>query len=307
MFGGMVGSRRSVRLPAVALCTAMVLTGCAGQTVDNAAAVPGIGPGSGMDGCPGEHGGFQPPDALSPDSSAPPTLDAPASDAPTPDAPGADAPPSGTPLAADFVPVSASRCTTTFTVLAGQGEWMMRDDQVATGPFDALVRALRTPSEQGDEETICTADAVAVPVITLTDARGRTTVPAVPTDVCGKPQRATMDAIAALPWKSVTRTKLRQSRTQLEMDSSCPGAYKPMIALTAAEPARGATEPLFAGTAPTTLTVCRYKLHPSETISLAGSAPAAVGALDSAVKLTPAATAQLVGRLNAAPVVSGGV
>lgn len=221
---------------------------------------------------------------------------------PTAEPQGPSAPPGPEPLAADFVPVSASRCTVVVKPVPGDGEWQMRDEQEAAGPFDALVRALRAPSERSGAQGSCSAIGMLPIVITLTDARGRTTVPAIPHDTCGLPTQAALHAIAALPWKTVKETKVRQARSQLEIDSGCPGQYKPVIAIEAATGQRTTdTGPLFPGTPPSTLQVCRYALDPTSSIDVTGSGTLAGGRLTTATTLTGASVARLVAGLNATP------
>ncbi|NJC72586.1 hypothetical protein HC031_23120 [Planosporangium thailandense] len=190
--------------------------------------------------------------------------------------------------------------------VAGDGEWELHDEQRATGPFDALVRALRAPSERGDARRICSAVGMVPIVITLTDADGRTTTPAIPQDRCGLPQQKARQAIQALPWRTVTETRVRQTRSQTELESGCPGQYKPVIAIEAAV-GRGAagTAPLFPGTPPTTLQVCRYTLDPTSAVEVTGSGTLAAGRLTTATTLTGPAVARLVAGLNAAPPVTG--
>ncbi|MEV8511510.1 hypothetical protein [Dactylosporangium sp. NPDC051484] len=215
------------------------------------------------------------------------------------------APPTPEPLAADFVPVSAGRCIATMKIVAGDGEWQMREEQQYTGPLDALVRALRAPSERG-AEGVCLAIGMPLIIITLTDAQGRTTIPALPQDACGLPARAAKQAIAALPWETVKESKNRQVRSQLELDSGCAGRYKPVIALAAAESRHGTagSGPVFPGTPPATLRVCRYTPDPAETIEVTASGALAVGKLSTTTTLTGPSVAAFVAALNAAPPVT---
>jgi hypothetical protein len=222
---------------------------------------------------------------------------------PTAEPQAPSAPPSPEPLAADFVPVSASRCTAAVKPVPGDGEWQTRDEQETTGPFAALVRALRSPSEHVGGQGSCSAIGMVPIIITLTDARGRTTVPAIPHDACGLPTQAALEAIRALPWKTVKETTVRQVRSQLEIDSGCPGRYKPVIAIQADATSQRTADagPLFPGTPPPTLQVCRYTLDPTSTVSVTGSGTFASGRLTTATKLTGASVARLAAGLNAAP------
>jgi hypothetical protein len=235
---------------------------------------------------------------------APAGVGVPCSDpGPTAEPQAPSAPPSPEPLAADFVPIAASRCTGVVRPVPGDGEWQMRDEQEATGPWAGRVRGQRPPAERSAGQGPCLAIAMAPIVITLTDARGRTTVPAIPHNACGLPAQAALHAIGALAWKTVKETKVRQVRSQLEVDSGCPGGYKPVIAIQAAATSQRAadTGPLFPGTPPPTLEVCQYTLDPTSTIGVTGSGTFAIGKLTTATKLTGASVVRLVAGLNAAP------
>jgi hypothetical protein len=194
--------------------------------------------------------------------------------------------PSPRPLPAGFTPVSASRCVYSTRLVPGDGEWRVREEQQATGSLDALVRALRQPSRE-EPGAACPSIGYLPIVITLTDARGRSVTPAVPHEVCGAPLAAVPKAIQALSWHTVTRTDVTRVRTQLELDSGCSGAFKPMIAIEAADPARRspALGPVFT-TKPAALKVCRYE---------------ATGTLASAGRLTGTAVTRLLAAVAAAP------
>jgi hypothetical protein len=222
--------------------------------------------------------------------------------APQPSASG----PSPQPLPADFVPVSASRCLYSIETVPGDGEWQMREEQRADGGLDALVTALHQPSEDNAGVT-CPAIGTVPVVITLSDAGGRTVVPALPHQACGAPLPSVTAAIRAVPWHQVNRTKVRQTRSQLELDSGCSGRYKPVVALEAAD---GTTRP--AGAAPfdpdkppPALEVCRYRLDPADTLTDSnGSDTFQTGVLTSATSLSGAALSRFVTAVHAAPPVT---
>lgn len=216
-----------------------------------------------------------------------------------------DQPPVATPLPTDFVPVSVARCTFGIVSVPGDGEWGVREEQRADDGLDELTQALRQPSESAGPNTVCLAEAVGPIVITLTDARGRTITPAVPTTACGSPLPTVVKAIEALPWQTVTQIKLHRIRSQLEVDSGCPGAYKPVIAIAAAEAGRRSpgTDGVFPA-APASLRVCRYSLDPNLTITV-GTQTLHGGSLTSAATLDGAALRDLLAALAAAPPVTG--
>jgi hypothetical protein len=214
--------------------------------------------------------------------------------------------PAPQPLPAGFVPVSASRCTFSFVTVPGDGEWQMRDEQRADGGLEALLAALRQPSE-ANAKVNCAAIGMMPVVITLTDAHGRKVVPTLPHEACGMPLPSVVRAIQQLPWRSVSKTKVSRTRSQLEIDSGCYGQYKPMIAIEAAEHSTRSPNaaPFDPGRPPTALEVCRYRLDPTETIS--GSDPSAafqMGVLSSAATLSGAALNRFVTAVHAAPPVT---
>jgi hypothetical protein len=119
------------------------------------------------------------------------------------------------PLTADFVPVSASRCTFTLVVeqpsdkvraspAGRRGGWEWQTVQRSRGPFDALVKALRTPAPARPGK-VCPDILHAPTVVTLTDAAGRTVVPAIPATSCALPDPAVQQAIDGLSWTTDTR------------------------------------------------------------------------------------------------------
>ena len=110
----------------------------------------------------------------------------------------------GSPLPGDFVPVSARRCVLVDDGTPDSTTWI-REEQVARGGFDALVRALHLPSEPR-QALPCP---MPVPIgITLTDRQGTNVVPDPPRNFCGLPLPAVQDAIDALPWQVTSRTRV---------------------------------------------------------------------------------------------------
>jgi hypothetical protein len=135
-------------------------------------------------------------------------------DAVTPPAVGS-APVEAEPLAADFVPTSATRCTFTMAIFAERargpvdptdpsvGQSVPQSRQRSAGPFGDLVRALRSPPETHAGDVQCPASLEPAIAITLTDAGGRTVTPAIPANVCGAPVEAVRRAADALIWQPV--------------------------------------------------------------------------------------------------------
>lgn len=124
------------------------------------------------------------------------------------------------PLPEGFVPTSAALCNFGIDIDAerrtrsanpgpsGDIGWQEQSVRRSTGPFDDLVRALRTPPETRHGNVICTLKMTMPVTITLTDAAGRTVTPAIPADACGQPIPVVQQAIATLTWVTV-RTEIR--------------------------------------------------------------------------------------------------
>jgi hypothetical protein len=118
---------------------------------------------------------------------------------------------SADPLPAGFRPVSAIRCT--FQLLLGQVApsssagfaWAVA--QRSTGPFDDLVRVLHLPPPEHDGELACPAVFIMPVLLALTDAAGRTLVPALPGTVCGTPLPEVGSALDALSWVEIAHAR----------------------------------------------------------------------------------------------------
>jgi hypothetical protein len=207
-------------------------------------------------------------------------------------------------LPAGFVPVAATRCVSTMETVPGDGEWFVRIEQRADGDLSALAAALRQPSGKPGNDTICTMQLRAPVVITLVDAAGTEVTPTAPTTACTDPLPAVVTAIQALSWHEVSRTRVSQVRSQLEIDTNCPNGYKPVVGLLAAEAGRKppAAGPAFPST-PAALQVCRFALNPSDTIST-NNVELKIGKLTTAPVLEGAALTQFLAAIEAAPPVT---
>jgi len=117
--------------------------------------------------------------------------------------------PTGAPsaLPKGFAPVLAKRCVLVEPTPTDDVHWV-REEQVAHGGFDALLRALRLPSEPR-QPLPCPSP---VPIgVTLVDAHGTAVVPAPPEDFCGRPLAEVRGAVDAMPWETVSRTTVPRS------------------------------------------------------------------------------------------------
>lgn len=210
--------------------------------------------------------------------------------------PGGAMPGGSVPLPAGFTPVSASRCVVAVVTVPGDGEWQVRREQRADGPFEALVAALRQPDGRPGAGVACAAIGYVPITITLTDAAGHAVEPAIPHNGCGAPLPAAVNAIGALDWRTVTETRVSRMRTQLELDTGCPGSYKPVLDMAGTKVA--SPGPVFPATT-TSLTVCRYRLDPSNTLTMSGR-PLQIGTLDTASTIDGPRVPTLLAALAAA-------
>jgi hypothetical protein len=208
-----------------------------------------------------------------------------------------------TPLPADAVLVSATRCLFESRPVAGDGEWMYRIEQRADSGLDGLAAALRLPSEQAGAGVgyACPAIGYIPTVITVTDTKGHQIHPELPHAACGGPLPAASKAIGALPWHTTAEKKLHQTQTELETSSGCPGGYKPVVALIGAEQHPDNHKLNAIDTSVSPLRVCQYQPDPKAEIDAAGIT-LHIGRLVAASTLDAAKSRALLTKVAAAPV-----
>jgi hypothetical protein len=120
-----------------------------------------------------------------------------------------------TTLPADFKPAAVVRCEVVRKTVAGQGERDFAVGQTATSGLDAFVTALRIPSSTTNPTGQgCSPTGIVLPNFALVDARGHIVRPRLPVDDCDFPLPQALDALSALPWRTVTEQKLSQVRSQ---------------------------------------------------------------------------------------------
>jgi hypothetical protein len=218
---------------------------------------------------------------------------------------GAASPPPMTVLAADAVLVSARRCLFESELVPGEGEWLIRVEQEATSGLETLAAALRLPNEPTSAGRACDLVGHAPIMITVTDSIGRTFHPAVPQTACGAPRKEVVDAIIAMPWTTVTTSRARQMRSELEISSGCSGSWKPMIPLIAAD--GSGTQTATVDTTATSMRICRYDLDndPANVMILNDGKAYRMGKLASASTLDSATGGRLLTALASAPHAAG--
>ncbi|GIE28185.1 hypothetical protein Ait01nite_012300 [Actinoplanes italicus] len=105
------------------------------------------------------------------------------------------------PLPADFVAVSAVLCHSGLPGLPSGAPAAQPSARRSTGPFGDLLTALREPPPEPPRgEFACPAMMQAPIVLALTDASGRTVLPALPATACGFRTPAVDAAVQALTW-----------------------------------------------------------------------------------------------------------
>jgi len=186
-------------------------------------------------------------------------------------------------LPKDAVLTSVTRCFYDFQIVPGDGEWEVRTEQTATTGLDRLANALRWKSGTATPGQYCNLIGYSPTIITVTDTTGRTMHPLVPQTACGAPMGAVVDVMNSLPWTTVSTTMIRQTSTELEVTSNCPGQYKPEVALAADSSGHTMSR---VDTTPQAMSICRYDLDtdPDNTVSVGGSAHSS-GVLTSAGSL----------------------
>jgi hypothetical protein len=106
------------------------------------------------------------------------------------------------PLPETFVAESAALCTTVHPALPSGVSVPVPPVRRSTGPFDDLLKALREPppTTSPGREPACPATVQAPVLLVLTDASGRTVLPAIPATACGFRTPAVDAAVQALTW-----------------------------------------------------------------------------------------------------------
>ena len=165
----------------------------------------------------------------------------------------------------DFVPTEVIECVVASKSFAGEGVWSVLQERRARTGIEALVAAMRLPSQPTPAQQACDAMLVVVPWFGFFDARGHWLRVDVPRDSCGKPLGAVRTALDALTFTTIRETRLHQDLTpeqaRLESEATalgCTTQFKDMIAIVDADPGAPRTVPgsVLGGARPTAL--CRF-------------------------------------------------
>lgn len=199
-----------------------------------------------------------------------------------------------TALPPGFQPVAAVRCESSIRIVPGEGEWAFAEAQRADSGLATLVAALRLPSVTPSPNTICPAMAMALSPFALVDASGKVINPLLPHGECGFPLPQVTSAMNALPWRTETEQRLRQTRTQAEIDTGCSPEYKYLFD----HPTANTPEPwslVRRPGNPQPTTVCAYAIEPQTANDYV-----AIGSFTRGAKLTAAQQSTLMTALNQA-------
>ncbi len=188
------------------------------------------------------------------DAACPDTLPGPLTIPPATKTPATKTPARGG-IPGDFVPAWVLRCRG----VPGTGGWSVivteRAGAAPGSPGARLVALLRRPSDP--PKGLCPAIAVHPPYVLLVDAGGRALLPAAPTDGCGLPRREVTDLLDSLPYRTLSRTRVRRPQVPTPDPSGCADAWKDLIALDLGHARPAPARPSWSGPV-TSLRVCVY-------------------------------------------------
>jgi uncharacterized protein YceK len=170
-------------------------------------------------------------------------------------------------LPADVVPTTLIECDVVSRTFAGEGVWSVTQERQATSSIDAVVAAMRLPSEPVPLNQACPAILILVPWFGFFDAAGHWVRADVPRDSCGQPQAAVRNALQALTFTTISETRLKQEQTPEQVRLAdeatalgCDPTWKDVIGSLAGDPAANdpaAGSPLDDAAVPTVL--CRLR------------------------------------------------
>lgn len=124
------------------------------------------------------------------------------------------------------------------------GRWLVLVEERATGNLDRLVAELRHPSDPRSDKP-CPAMLRIVPYFALVDAAGKAIAPSVPTDGCAQPRQSALDALEALPFRTVATTPIRQVESAGAVATGCAQEWKDVIAIQIRRPSPGPARPMW--------------------------------------------------------------
>lgn len=167
----------------------------------------------------------------------------------------------GVDTVAAFPAVAVVNCRTDVKSYAGEGEWVVLVRQVTVDGLPQLMSALTRPDEQASSgDTACAAVGYGPLTILLAGRSGAYLHPRAPATACGAPQPAVLAAVNGLTWRTVSVSRIEQTRTEASITSGCDMGWKNETAIDAANASDSAGGPVFTTDAETPLRVCIYRV-----------------------------------------------
>ncbi|MDQ1695343.1 MAG: hypothetical protein QOJ03_696 [Frankiaceae bacterium] len=197
-------------------------------------------------------------------------------------------------IPAGFDATAVVRCDLARRHRADGSDWdYVVERRGSTGVTD-LVAALRRPSARPGGD--CAAIGYIDPYVLLVDADEQAIVAAFPRDQCGAPQRAAVEALAAIPMRTVTSLSVKQVSSALAGRTGCADQWKDVLALEGRRASRSDVPP----PAQAKLRLCVYRTAP--TVVPLGDPTAAtevtVGRLVRGRRLNPVESARILATLD---------
>ncbi len=159
-----------------------------------------------------------------------------------------------------FAASAVIRCSSAERVYPGEGEWQVLIRQVSGSGLNRLLSALTRADQKSSAGQICSAIGYLPLTILLADRAGRFLHPRAPTTACGAPQPAVVRAIDHASWRTVSVSRIRQTRTADSISSGCDMGWKNENALYEKSGVRaGVGGPVFARNPDAQLQVCLYR------------------------------------------------
>ncbi len=172
--------------------------------------------------------------------------------------------PAGRSEIARFDARAVVNCRTSERTYPGAGQWQVLTRQVAVHGLARLLDALTRPDVVTPGGEMCAAIGYGPLTILLAGPAGQYLHPRAPATTCGAPQPATLRAIAALAWRTVSVTKLRLITSPAALASGCEMQWKNEIAMEGGSVSRLASGAVNLGAPTDPLVACIYgSAHPA--------------------------------------------
>lgn len=196
----------------------------------------------------------------------------------------------GAAAVARFRAIAVVNCRDGSRTYPGDGLWEVLTRQANTADLAAVTTALTRPDESPvPGENGCAAIGYGPLPVLLVDAAGKYLHPRAPQTACGAPLPVVTRTLAAVRWRTVTVTRVRQLQSEASLTSGCLPQYKDMIRVETDPtmgrgPAADPGSPVLTRLAGSALTACIYRT---------GGADPIAGTFTRAVKLSVARSSEI--------------